>query len=86
MFVDSETITSEDAFRFKFPELAGAAFGYSYESSELAGHPWAFGEAIVAPQDRATVRFVHVTPTGTTATMWLSIMSDRAGAWSILPL
>lgn len=77
MGADTETVTSEAAFRAAMPGHARAAFDY------LGPAPWTFVQAIMRFPDLATVGLGKTDPTGKRTELWLSVMPDGEGGWSI---
>ncbi len=79
----SESITSEDEFRSKWPGHAEAVFAYVKHEPALA---WVFARAVVRRPYLATVLFEAVESSGERTELWLSVASDGDDGWSIQPV
>ena len=60
------------------PAHAQAAFDYLGQAT-----PWTFVQAILRLPDLATVGVAKIDPGGTRSEIWLSVMPDGEGGWSI---
>ena len=78
MGADTETVTSEAAFRAAMPDHVVAAFEYLGKAA-----PWVLVAAIMRFPDLATVGLAETDPSGTRTEVWLSVMPDGEGGWSI---